>query len=390
MREKDEREGVERGRTLRRTVHGDHYNHGGRYREQRYGFVHHLDRTTTSFYFTNFPVDVKVMDLWGLFSKFGRVGEVYIPQKLDKNGKKFGFVKFKEVKDAMKLEGRLGDVWWETYKLRINLSRFNRSVRVPKQLSFGEVETKMTETHKQHTTAVVTQGKSFRNALNKDVRQDLQHGLAIEKKKETERIQQKCMVATVRDDLLCKLQASYVGFLVENSDVGRAKEGLVMEGYGWVNATFMGGNMLLLSSSNTQSIKEAVESNKVWWEGWFRSILAWSPDLFHDRREVWLRCRGVPLHAWDESLFRTIAESLGTFIELDEDTLNLSNFEVARVKISTSRMAFIDTMVNIMVLEKQYQISVAEESGRGRLEEVGGGRRVGEWASMVSSMASAV
>jgi hypothetical protein len=290
----------------------------------------------------------------------------------------------------MKLEGRLGDVWWETYKLRINLSRFNRSVRVPKQLSFGEVETKMTETHKQHTTAVVTQGKSFRNALNKDVRQDLQHGLAIEKKKETERIQQKCMVATVRDDLLCKLQASYVGFLVENSDVGRAKEGLVMEGYGWVNATFMGGNMLLLSSSNTQSIKEAVESNKVWWEGWFRSILAWSPDLFHDRREVWLRCRGVPLHAWDESLFRTIAESLGTFIELDEDTLNLSNFEVARVKISTSRMAFIDTMVNIMVLEKQYQISVAEESGRGRLEEVGGGRRVGEWASMVSSMASAV
>jgi RNA recognition motif-containing protein len=102
---------VERGRTLRRTVHGDHYNHGGRYREQRYGFVHHLDRTTTSFYFTNFPVDVKVMDLWGLFSKFGRVGEVYIPKKLDKNGNKFGFVKFKEVKDALELEGRMGDVW---------------------------------------------------------------------------------------------------------------------------------------------------------------------------------------------------------------------------------------------------------------------------------------
>jgi hypothetical protein len=278
-------------------------------------------------------VDVRVMDLWGLFSKFGKVGEVYIPKKLDKNGKKFGFVKFKEVKDVLELEGRMGDVWWETYKLRINLSRFNRSARVPNQHprhSEGELAGKTVEPHKQQKAAVVTQGKSFRNALTQEDRLVIQSG--PEKGKIcTEGTQQGCIVATVRNDVLCKLQASFVGFLVENSEVWGVKDGLVMEGYGWVNATFMGGNMMLLSSSNTQSIKEAVESNKVWWEGWFRSILSWSPDLFYDRREVRLRCRGVPLHAWDVSLFRSISESLGTFIELDEDTLNLSNLDVARV-----------------------------------------------------------
>jgi hypothetical protein len=71
-----------------------------------------------------------------------------------------------------------------------------------------------------------------------------------------------------------------------------------------------------------------------WWEGWFRSILEWSLDLFSDRRAVWLRCRGIPLHAWDEQLFRMIVDSFGSFIDLDPSTVNRSKLDFARVKIS--------------------------------------------------------
>ena len=39
------------------------------------------------------------------------MGEVYIPLKKDKWGRKFDFVKFKEVVNVEELEGRLGDVW---------------------------------------------------------------------------------------------------------------------------------------------------------------------------------------------------------------------------------------------------------------------------------------
>ncbi|MCI64879.1 hypothetical protein A2U01_0086137, partial [Trifolium medium] len=59
MKEKEERERVERREVERRTSHGNSSRQGGRYTEKRKGFVHHLDRTTTSFYFTNFPVDMK-------------------------------------------------------------------------------------------------------------------------------------------------------------------------------------------------------------------------------------------------------------------------------------------------------------------------------------------
>jgi RNA recognition motif-containing protein len=61
------------------------------------------------------------------FLKFGRVGEIYIPKKLDNRGRRFGFVKFKEVKDVGQLSERLRDVWIGTFKLIVNRSRFARS-----------------------------------------------------------------------------------------------------------------------------------------------------------------------------------------------------------------------------------------------------------------------
>jgi hypothetical protein len=50
-------------------------------------FLQHLDNTTTSFFFTNFPEDALSEELWRLFLKFGRVWEVYIPKKVDKRGR---------------------------------------------------------------------------------------------------------------------------------------------------------------------------------------------------------------------------------------------------------------------------------------------------------------
>jgi RNA recognition motif-containing protein len=51
---------------------------------------------------------------------------VFIPKKVDKWGRKFGFVKFKEVKEVEVMSEKLEDVWWDSYKLRINRARFGK------------------------------------------------------------------------------------------------------------------------------------------------------------------------------------------------------------------------------------------------------------------------
>ncbi|KAK7268330.1 hypothetical protein RIF29_21028 [Crotalaria pallida] len=61
--------------------------------------------------------DHNINDLWKCFFEVGKVGEVIVPTKLDRFGKRFGFVR---------LEERLKDFWIGSYKLFINKPRFDR------------------------------------------------------------------------------------------------------------------------------------------------------------------------------------------------------------------------------------------------------------------------
>jgi RNA recognition motif-containing protein len=96
-----------------------------RWRKKK-GFLHRLDMETTSFFFTNIPPESTTVELWKRFGRFGRVGEVYIPNRLDKQGRRFGFVKFRDVRDATELLRAISDIWVGSFKLRVNKARFRR------------------------------------------------------------------------------------------------------------------------------------------------------------------------------------------------------------------------------------------------------------------------
>ncbi|MCI33700.1 RNA recognition motif [Trifolium medium] len=69
-------------------------------KRRSHGYIHNVDQSSISFFVTNFPEDSTSEDLWKVFAKFGRLGDVYIPSKVDKWGKRFAFVKFMEVKEV--------------------------------------------------------------------------------------------------------------------------------------------------------------------------------------------------------------------------------------------------------------------------------------------------
>lgn len=60
--------------------------------------------------------------------KWGKVVDVFVPKKKNKEGKAFGFVRFKEVGYPLELERRLDQIWIRTYKLRANSTRFLRGM----------------------------------------------------------------------------------------------------------------------------------------------------------------------------------------------------------------------------------------------------------------------
>lgn len=86
----------------------------------------------TSYYFTHFPDEANEELLWRHFKKWGDVREVYIAKRLNKEGRRYGFVRFKDVRDAKGLELRLDNIVINDCKLFANLPRFERPGRKTK------------------------------------------------------------------------------------------------------------------------------------------------------------------------------------------------------------------------------------------------------------------
>ena len=65
-------------------------------------------------------------NLWFEFKKRGDVREVFIARNRNKSGRRYGFVRFKWVNNARKLERQLDNLVLEGLKLHLNLLKHGR------------------------------------------------------------------------------------------------------------------------------------------------------------------------------------------------------------------------------------------------------------------------
>lgn len=110
MREKGRERARLRGLRLdERNQH--HWMHGQRSGNRgtlpKKAFISVLDRIGTSFFFTNFTEDWTRESMWKHFLRFGTTIDIYIPSKRSKQGKLFGFVKYKDVANVQTLLNRI-------------------------------------------------------------------------------------------------------------------------------------------------------------------------------------------------------------------------------------------------------------------------------------------
>ncbi|KAL8480706.1 hypothetical protein ACS0TY_027302 [Phlomoides rotata] len=100
--------------------------HGSVLRRNNWNNVWNSSSGCVTFYFKNFPdsCDVKVM--YSRLNEVERVRDVFIPKWVNREGKRFGFVRFRSNIDKNRVEQELNDIWFGSYKLRANLSKFDR------------------------------------------------------------------------------------------------------------------------------------------------------------------------------------------------------------------------------------------------------------------------
>lgn len=92
-----------------------------------------------TFFFRNFPENYSGEQMRGKFEEIGRIHEVFIPQKRDKLGNKFGFVRFLGKVRAKEVLEKLNKVWIGSHIIRAYLPRFDRGEAGEKERRKGEV-----------------------------------------------------------------------------------------------------------------------------------------------------------------------------------------------------------------------------------------------------------
>jgi hypothetical protein len=246
-------------------------------------YFHNIDQVSTSFYFTNLPEDLKAADLWEVFTKYGHVMDVYIPSKVDKRGKRFGFVKFKDVLDVEEMCRSLEDVWCESFKLRINQSRFGRNEGSKGVAKNGVQKTGVGDSKPVHHEL------SFRDVLFPSSQECGSMGEA------REAVAIKVPVDATQLQLLNRC---YVGFLRPEVEVKVIRTTLLMEGIQNISVVPMGGSMVLLQCSRVGELERRIKDKEEWIGVYFFTVKPWSPNLVNLKRDVWVKVYGIPLHAW--------------------------------------------------------------------------------------------
>ncbi|GAU18663.1 hypothetical protein TSUD_124960 [Trifolium subterraneum] len=316
-----------------------------------HGYIHNVDQSSISFFVTNFPDNSTVEELWKVFAKYGRLGDVYIPSKVDKWGKKFAFVKFREVKEEGVLSQNLKDVWLGSFKLRINKSRFERKEDEKKKKELGS--SNVLEDGGNNAQP----GGSFKTALMQHSKRQEE----VEKSKKSKEALEEVFQVEVDGRLLKELESSFVGKLALKVEIRRIKTILFMEGLSHISVTDMGRDLVLIFSPKVGEVEKLWNSKADWIRYYFKEVNPWLPSSFVDRRDLWVKVYGIPLHVWSENLFKVIRGKYGEFLDYDDCTASRAKLDIARIKISTSFRGFIDDPLNIMALGVTYSLRVVEE-----------------------------
>lgn len=61
---------------------------------------------------------------------------------------------------------------------------------------------------------------------------------------------------------------------------------------------------------------------------WFSEIRKWSQINVDKERVTWIRCFGIPCHAWNYSFFKFLEKMVGSLVSTDDNTMKMECMDV--------------------------------------------------------------
>lgn len=363
----------------------------------------------------NLPELIRKIWVYNLFSKYGKIRDIYIPNKKSKvSGNNFGFVRFFLIKDAEKAIAEINNSWYWGMKLRVNFARFQRKVDVHNGGSYGAEIWKQNDVQRPiwhhnngspNKTGVwknnthINQGNGFlsnyphnwtkgkfqsnrrdfntkKGIINNHIAPVGTRGKEIWRKKgvaesskqgemRTEQVFNKVNANPSKGTITVKpmgngwLTRSVIAKIKRLISAEDLEYVFKREGIQKVQIKPIGGRYVIITFPD-ETTRDLVINEK-WILCWFDEIKKWNGDQAKVERFVWLSCYGMPLHGWSHSTFKDIGNFWGEFLQVDESTNLEEYFVKARLLIATDQYAKLDGSMELMIDNVIYPIRVIEE-----------------------------
>ncbi|MCH80824.1 hypothetical protein A2U01_0001598 [Trifolium medium] len=331
---------------------------------------------STTCYVNNLPEDVGQKEVERMFERWGKVVDVYIAKKRNKMGKVFGFVRYANVKDERWLESQLRDIWFGTYKVWVNISRFEKP---NKKFQYGETskEANGADTRKkeQRTTNVSNNTKNYARR-GQSVRREgktfaeaIQNKETVQKKEVAQRDEIKVdsgmegtsLSVTIKEEEMAWAKQGFVGFVRNIEEIDLLQQRMVDEGITTVRVIPMGGEKVFIKADENEDLKTLIREAENFFQQLFSVVRQWEPRDSTGARCVWIRAFGVPVHAWRRSVFSLLTNSVGRLIKIDQITENMERLDVARLFVRTSILEAINKVIKIRINNECFTIRITEE-----------------------------
>lgn len=365
---------------------------------KRFERVQRNEGNMTTFFFSHFPRNYSEYDMWKVFRHWGEVAQVYIAKRLDKWGHRFGFVRFLEVRNVIRLQRQLDSIMIGHTKLYVNLPRYGNEykkrnqVKEVKNYNYGSSQTRL---NKQPVKVTEWRKKTDQRTYVQ-VARDMANG--------SHQVQnEKGINVNVEEAEVKWLLGSYIGRVKNYEKIDIVKEEIIRGGMGRMNAKYMGDNLLLIQGNEEKEVGKFIEENKEWWDANFDQIKPWSPTEIAQYKITWVRCRGMPFSLWSKSCFSKVIDQIGTLVSVDEKTLSWECLEYARLKVRVpngnrlwmqKHMTINGVVYNIVIEEETHGVVhdcncyVNESSGSSESSALNGLLReqssVSDWSEMES------
>ncbi|GKV29201.1 hypothetical protein SLEP1_g38147 [Rubroshorea leprosula] len=257
------------------------------------GYDRGIYKQATAFFFTNFPKEWNYEDMWKTFGKYGRIFAIYSPERRSRNGGRFGFVRFLDVKNSKDLERQLDQIRVEGRKIWVNLAKYPEEER-PRQKHQVGLNTATID--QERTFADVVKGKQGvnmgntrvepkerieLNALGKDKsrmrngREDQRQVWKIKNREE----EWNGIEYKVQEGDYEWLQGCYVGTAHSVQIVPNLQEKFFMEGFFSCRLRAMGGKLVLMDCVDKEELKDLVQNGADWLSQWFSEVRPWTPAI---------------------------------------------------------------------------------------------------------------